>query len=272
VLDARIETLTNGHRVRVARTGSGPPVVFLHGYPDNLQIWSELAVSLSSKFQAIAFDWPGMGYSEVWKGGTTPWHMADRLLVLLDEWGIDKATVVGADMGGQPALVFAAKYPERVRQLVVMNCLAFPEEQTSWEIGLLRKFKFNRTILRRFPRIVFMRAERTFLPKGSHLPAGLREDMWAGFRQQEVREFIIRMCAGYEATLRKLPDLYPRITSPTLILWGQQDKHFPPAHAERLHTAIPGSRLEIIPGAEHWMAWYLATEIADRIVSQAKAT
>ena len=49
-----------------------------------------------------------------------------------------------------------------------------------------------------------MRAEGTFLPKGRHLPAGLREDMWAAFRQQEVREFIIRMCAGYEATLRKL--------------------------------------------------------------------
>src|SRR5436309_12065889 len=102
--------------------------------------------------------------------------MADRLLVLLDEWRIDKAIVVGADMGGQPALVFAANHPERVQQLVVMNCLAFPEEATSWEIGILRRFKFNRTILRRFPRAVFMRAERTFLPRGRQLPAGLRED------------------------------------------------------------------------------------------------
>jgi pimeloyl-ACP methyl ester carboxylesterase len=89
--------------------------------------------------------------------------------------------------------------------------------------------------------------------------------MWAAFKRREVREFIIRICAGYQATLHKLPGLYPGIECPTLILWGQQDKHFPPVHAQRLHAAIPGSRLEIIPGAEHWMAWYLAEEIAERI-------
>jgi pimeloyl-ACP methyl ester carboxylesterase len=265
VLNTKMETLADGYRVRVARTGAWEPVVFLHGYPDNLQIWSELALRLAVAFETIAFDWPGMGYSEPWKGGTTPAHMAGRLLRLYEEWGIDRAAIVGADMGGQPALVFAAEHPERVSHLVVMNCLAFPEEQTSWEIGILRKFRFNRIILRRFPRIVFKRAEQTFLPKGMHLPRDLREDMWAAFRRKEVREFIIRMAGGYQGTLHKLPQLYSQITCPTLVLWGQHDRHFPPAHAKQLHAAIPDSRLEIIAGAEHWMAWYRADEVGERI-------
>ncbi len=63
-----------------------------------------------------------------------------------------------------------------------------------------------------------------------------------------------------------LPDLYPRITCPTLILWGACDRHFPPLQAELLHAAIPGSSLEILPGGEHWMAWHLAEAVAKRIL------
>ena len=49
------------------------------------------------------------------------------------------------------------------------------------------------------------------------------------------------------------------------MLWAGRDKHFPPRHAERLHAAVSGSRLEVIPGAEHWMPWYLAGEVAARV-------
>ena len=63
----------------IARLGSGRPVILLHGYPDNLQIWSEVAIRLADQFEVIAFDWPGMGNSDDWSGGTTPFHMADRL-------------------------------------------------------------------------------------------------------------------------------------------------------------------------------------------------
>ncbi len=98
-----------GKLVRVARMGSGPPVICLHGYPDNLQIWSRLAPVLAASHEVIAFDWPGMGYSESWPGGATPEHMAERLLSLMEDWKLDRAHLLGIDMGGQPALVFAAR-------------------------------------------------------------------------------------------------------------------------------------------------------------------
>jgi pimeloyl-ACP methyl ester carboxylesterase len=49
-----------------------------------------------------------------------------------------------------------------------------------------------------------------------------------------------------------------------LILWAGRDKHFPIAHAERLHAAIPGSSLQVLPDAEHGMAWYLAEDVASQ--------
>ena len=265
MLQTKLEPLTSGRHLRIARLGSGPPVIFLHGYPDNLQIWSELAMRLADHFEVIAFDWPGMGYSDAWSGGTTPFHMADRLRVILDELAIERANLVGMDMGGQPALVFAAQHPERVHHLVVMNSLVLWDEKTSWEIQLLRKYGWNRFIIRNFPRLVFKRAEMTFLPRGMKLPFELRADLWRSFSQSEVRSFIARLCAGYQGTLERLPELYKTITCPTLVLWGEHDQHFPPEHSRRLHEAIQGSSLQIIPGGEHWMAWYLADAVAESI-------
>lgn len=265
MLETHVE-IVEGRRVRVARVGSGPPLVLLHGYPDNLQIWCELAPRLASQFEVTAFDWPGMGYSETWPGGATPYHMSERLLMLLDAWTIGHATLVGMDMGGQPALVFAAKYPERVRNLVVMNSLVMWDEETSWEIKVLRRFGWNRILIRRFPRAVFYRAERTFLPGGVRLPEHLRGDLWRAFNTAEARKFIVRMCAGYQGSLPRLPESYARINSPTLVLWGERDRHFPLPHARRLQATIPGSTLSIIPKAEHWMAWYTADSVADRIL------
>ncbi len=221
LLATKLETLSSGRLLRIARLGNGPPLVLLHGYPDNLQIWSDLAIRLADQFEVIAFDWPGMGYSDSWPGGTTPFHMADRLEKILDELAVERVTLVGMDMGGQPALVFAAKYPERTDRLIVMNSLVLWDEKTSWEIQVLRKYGWNRFILRRFPGLVFNRAERTFLPRGVKLPAELRADFWKSFSRPEVRSFIARLCAGYQGTLERLPELYETISSPTLVLWGE---------------------------------------------------
>ena len=265
MLATSLETVASGRKLRVGRLGSGRPLVLLHGYPDNLQIWSELAPRLAGEFDVRAFDWPGMGESEPWPGGATPAHMADRLLSLLDHWRVESLDLVGMDMGGQPALVFASRYPERIRRLVVMNSLVSSDEPTSLEIKILRDFGWNRFLIRNLPRLIFRRAVRSSLPSGQRLPLDVREDFWESFRRPEVRRFISRMCAGYQGTLERLPESYALIGCPTLLLWGERDRHFPPAQARRLHRLLRDSRLEILPEGEHWMAFTRAEEVAERI-------
>jgi pimeloyl-ACP methyl ester carboxylesterase len=255
-----------GHKLRVARLGSGPPVILLHGYPDNLQVWSELAPRLAAHFEVIALDWPGMGYSEAWSGGTTPFDFARRLHTLMDDWNIEEAALIGHDMGGQPALAFALEYPQRISHLVVMNSLVIWDEKTSWEIALLRKFGWNRVLLERLPRAVFFRAIRTFLPRGYKLSAELRRDLWESFQSPEVRKFVVRMCAGYQGTLPRLKQLYPSIRTPSLFLWAERDKHFPADHAKKLAEMVPGAKLKIVPRAGHWMALNLAEEVNAHIL------
>ena len=246
MLPVRIDEV-GGKRVRFFRGGSGPTIVFLHGYPDNLQQWSGVAPLLPD-FDAIAFDWPGMGGSEAWAGGATPYAMADRLIALLDHWRVDRAAIVGIDMGGQPAVVAAARHPDRVSHLIITGSLLRWNVRTSWEISLLRRFRFNQFVLRHLPRIVFRRAI-------GKIPDDVREDFWTYFRRREVREFIVRMCAGYQGTLPRLLDA--PITVPTLSLWGENDRHFPPAHAIGI--------LKVIEGGEHWLPLQMPVRFAAEI-------
>jgi pimeloyl-ACP methyl ester carboxylesterase len=271
MLPTSTEIHGDGRRLRVARCGSGPPLVLLHGYPDNLQIWCELAPRLAARFAVVAFDWPGMGESDEWKGGASPTHMAGRLIQLLDAWGLERVDLVGVDMGGQPALVAAALWPQRVRRLCVMNSLVLGDEATSWEIRILRQYGWNRLILRHLPAVVFARARWTFLPRSVRLPSDLRGDFWRSFRRAAVRRYIARMCAAYQGSFPRLPEHFARIACPTLVLWADGDRHFPTAHAMRLHSAIANATLSIVPEAEHWMAWYLAEPVARAILEFAEA-
>ncbi len=244
----------HGKHVRYFRGGDGPTIVFLHGYPDNLQMWSGVAPLLGD-FDVIAFDWPGMGGSEAWAGGATPFAMADRLSALLDHWRVARAAIVGIDMGGQPAAVAAARQPDRISHLVITGSLLQWNVKTSWEIALLRRFRFNQFALRMLPRAVFRRAVSTSVPK---LADDIREDFWTYFRRPEVRKFIVRMCAGYQGTLPKLQDEYSRILAPTLCLWGAKDAHFPPVHA------LPGT-LHSIEGGQHWLPLQMPERFAAAI-------
>ena len=238
-----------GKRVRYFRGGSGPTIVFLHGYPDNLQMWSGVAPLLDD-FDVIAFDWPGMGGSEAWAGGATPFAMADRLIALLDHWRVARAAIAGIDMGGQPAAVAAARYPDRVSHCIITGSLLRWNVRTSWEIALLRRYRFNQFALRHLPSVVFRRAV-------GKIADDVREDFWTYFRRRDVREFIIRMCAGYQGTLPKLQDEYPRITAPILCLWGAKDRHFPPVHA----IVKP----VILEGGGHWLPLQMPAEFARHV-------
>jgi pimeloyl-ACP methyl ester carboxylesterase len=265
LLDTTLEAHPAG-QLRVARLGRGEAIVLLHGYPDNLHVFSALAPLLAADKQVVAFDWPGLGDSDEWPGGATPVVLAKRLLTLLDTWGLAKVHLVGQDMGGQPALVFAAAYPERVHSMVVLNSLVSGDEATSWEIKWLRRFGVNKLLLRHLPRLVYWRALHTFLPFGwPGLSPELRREQWRTFRRPAVREFVVRMCAGYEAQLPRLPERYRQVQCPTLILWGEKDKHFPPSQAHFLATQIPHAEVAILPGATHWMVLAQAATVAARL-------
>lgn len=167
--------------VRVADRdgGSGSsdeaPLVFVHGYPDNLQIWSKVfAEPALERRRLIAFDWPGLGHSDSYVGGATPFHLGRHFIGVLDAMNIDRAIPVGFDMGAHAVVSAAAKSPERIDKLVLTNFLADGNVETSWDIDVMRKLGLNRLILKWAPRVVFQRAQGTFLG-GEHLTKDVKK-------------------------------------------------------------------------------------------------
>ncbi len=115
MLATTTETLPDGRRLRVARLGTGPPLVLLHGYPENLQIWCELAPRLADRFSVIALRLAGHGLERgLARGRRRPstWPTAPAAA---RRWGLGRVALAGLDMGGQPALCLRRAAP-RPRQ------------------------------------------------------------------------------------------------------------------------------------------------------------
>ena len=103
--------------------GDDPPIILMHGFPDDHHIYEKLLPLLSPR-RAIAFDWHGYGRSERSElGGFSLKEHASELEALLDQLDIDRAVLVGHDASGPDAVAFAVAHPQRVSHLVLLNTI-----------------------------------------------------------------------------------------------------------------------------------------------------
>ncbi|MCA9491099.1 MAG: alpha/beta fold hydrolase, partial [Myxococcales bacterium] len=212
-----------------------------------------VAPLLAPHGRVLAFDWPGLGASDPHPSPADPDALATHLLAVLDAEGIDRAVLVGHDMGAPPALCLAARHPERVERVVVMNTLLFADEPTSTAIAVLRRAGLSRAAFRLAPSLVFDRAVASFLPRVA-LPEELRREMRDTFLRPATTERVAAMCAAYEEALPDLPRAWFDLRVPVLAVWGEHEPHFDIAHARRLVSLLPSARATVLPGASHWMA------------------
>lgn len=123
----RHDTLAaNGAKLHYARTGSGPPLVLLHGWPEFWLTWEPVMQRLADRFELIAPDLRGFGDSPKPDEGPSdragPEVHAKDLQPLLDHLGLSRVGLVGHDIGAYVAQVFARARPERLSRLFFFDC------------------------------------------------------------------------------------------------------------------------------------------------------
>jgi pimeloyl-ACP methyl ester carboxylesterase len=121
----------NGLKLHYLTAGHGPTVILLHGYAETSRMWRPLIPLLAAKFTVIAPDLPGIGDSDIPKEGLDMKNAAVTMHALAKSLGVEKARVVGHDIGLMVAYAYAAQFPTETEKLVLMD--AFLPGVSGWE-------------------------------------------------------------------------------------------------------------------------------------------
>lgn len=224
--------------------GEGPAIVFAHGAGGNHMSWWQQIPYFKERYRCVTFDHRAFGQSVDTTGEFRHAYPRD-LEGLLDHLGIDQTFLVAQSMGGHACLLFAAAHPERVRRLVMADTffgigeesVAAPMRELTARRQAARQgdplpggfatIAIGAEFHRRNPAGVFLYQQIGALnpPRPGNLLAEPGEGLMAG----DLVDFPV----------------------PVLFIVGQDDEVIPPSIIEEAHRLIPGSRLEIVPGAGH---------------------
>jgi pimeloyl-ACP methyl ester carboxylesterase len=137
--------VADGVKLQYLTAGAGPAVVLLHGYAETSRMWRPLIPTLAPRFRVLAPDLPGIGDSEIPTDGLDMARSAVRIHALVKSLGIEKAVVVGHDIGLMVAYAYAAQFPSETEKLVLMD--AFLPGVSGWEAiynnPAIWHFRFN---------------------------------------------------------------------------------------------------------------------------------
>jgi pimeloyl-ACP methyl ester carboxylesterase len=121
----------DGVKLHYLMAGDGPRVILLHGYAETSRMWTPILPLLAERFTVIAPDLPGIGDSAIPADGLDMKTAAIRIHALAHLLGVEKARVVGHDIGLMVAYAYATQFPAEVEKLVVMD--AFLPGVAGWE-------------------------------------------------------------------------------------------------------------------------------------------
>jgi len=259
--------------------GTGEPVVMVHGNPTWSFYYRSLVLALRGRYRALAPDHIGCGYSDKPDDARYRYTLSERIADLeafLDAVVPEEPiTLVAHDWGGMIAMGWAARHPERVARIVLMNTAAFhlPDD------------------MRMPPTLSFVRNTRlaTFMVR--HLNLFSRGASWLAPRRRLSKKLRDAYCAPYDspdhriATLRFVQDIplepgdaaYQTVSeieaalplfekTPILLLWGEKDFVFKPRVLEIFQEIWPHAEAHRFPKAGHYVLEDQAEEIAPLIL------
>lgn len=276
--EGRILDMGDGLRVHAVVMGEGPDLVLIHGASGNARDMTfGLAPRLADRYRVIAFDRPGLGYSDrINETGATLAQQADLLARAAAELGADRPIVMGQSYGGAVALAWAVHRPANISALVAVAAPSIP-----WDSPL---DPFYRVTSSRLGSALVVPMLTAFVPDSrigdtlraifapQTVPDGYGTHVGAGLT---LRRVSLRANAAQRANLldevRALEPHYPGIGVPVELVHGSADTTVGLSiHSERLVDRIPGATLEVLPGIGH-MPHHVAQDAVVGAIDRAAA-
>ncbi len=228
--------------------GSGPAVLFSHGLLYSLRMWDAQIAALRTAFRCIAYDHRGQGLSETPAAGLDMDTLTDDVVALIDSLQTGPVHFVGMSMGGFVGMRLAARRPELVRSLALVDTSARPEPPEA--VPRYRRMEWVarwlgvRPVVGRVLAIMHGESAR----RDPARAADLRR-----WREHLLSLDRVAMPRAVEGVLQRegIERLLPRIRCPTLVMVGEEDTATVPARAAEIAAGVAGARLVRIPRAGH---------------------
>jgi pimeloyl-ACP methyl ester carboxylesterase len=260
----------DGTRLHFLITGGGRPVVLIHGNPGSSQDWTRLFGPLASVYRVIAFDRPGHGRSERPRHLEVTVDVQARLLHdALKQIHVERPIIVGHSWGGALALVYAINYPQEVAGIVLVAPAAYESQDVSLVtelpavpvIGDAVNFVLTPLLAATFVRSELKKAFSPDPVPKNYLRSVLSE--WT--RPKKIKAYSLDE-VSLNDSLKQFSPRYPEITIPVSILAGDSDLIVPEKeNADRLHQALPKSRLVLLPKTGHQIPFTRPQAVVDEI-------
>lgn len=243
----------SGGEVAYEVFGDGPPLVLVHGTPSRGFIWRNVASKLAERRTVYVYDLPGFGDSERGEGqDVSIAGQARTLAELVRGWGLTRPAVAGHDIGGGISLRAHLLEGVEIERLALLD----PVILTPWGTPTLKHVQANLEAYRSMPLGPFEAIVASHLRTAVSRPLApeAQEAYLSQWRGEEGQRAYLRKDAQLaEEDTRALEPRLASISIPVRILWGEEDAWLDPALGERLRRGIPGSELELVPGAGHFV-------------------
>jgi len=263
-------------RVRLLSSGSGPPLVLLHGVSLSAAAWAPMFNALSG-CRLLAVDLPGHGLSDPagYRRGHVRQHARELIDDIFDALGLDAAPVVGHSLGGMLALWYAAAGAERISRLVAIGepAVALPGVRVRMPLSLLTVRGLGVAVLRSpTPRAFYRRLLAQGLGSGevAAAPDSLIDALRLSARRPENARTVTSLMHAIDHFRRPRAEsvLTTRelraIAIPTMFIWGADAPYLSAERARPSIEQIPTATLHEVPGGHG--PWLVDTERSAELI------
>jgi len=242
----------DGINMRWEETGSGNPVILLHGIPTCPALWRDVA-PLIEGHRVLAWEMPGYGASipEGKDRDISVSMQADYLVAWMRSQGIGRAVLAAHDLGGGVAQIAAVRYPEMVSGLLLTNAISYD----SWPVPLVDLIAKTGSIAKHAPDSSFHQLLKLIFSKGHETDAASEAAFEAHAphydRHGEAEAFVRQAQSLNVEDTKSIAGQLPTLNIPARIVWGDADEFQKFEYGERLATDL-GAPLRRIEGGFHF--------------------
>lgn len=238
--------------MRWLEEGEGTPVVFVHGIPTSPELWRHVIPRVPG---ARRLAWEMVGYGASIPAGMdrdiSVTRQADYLSAWLQHVGIERAVLVGHDLGGGVAQILAVREPERVAGLVLTNSIGYD----SWPIPSVRAMQRAAGVLRFLPDVAMYPTFVSLLRRGHDDNARAAESIgthWRHYATHGAARSLIRQVSALDVhDTTMMADRLPELDLPARVVWGAADQFQKVSYGERMARDL-GVGLERIERGRHF--------------------